>query len=354
MLPANDVFELDLGTHVGPYTTAVALNVTVTQPQQIGFLTVWPCGGHRPLVSNLNFVANETVPNLVVSKLSPGGTICMSGVSATHLVADLNGTYEVDGGLAAVPVEPLRILDTRYAIGVQTTDKLTGDNFLELQISGDNGVPLTAGAVTLNVTSTQPDEPGFLTVYPCGTEPPDASNVNYVANQTVPNLVTAKLSNEGKVCIYTSATTHVIADLAAWYGVDEPAGLIELNPSRILDTRLPLGVPEAAKVEPGAFIVLEVAGRNGVAPDADAVVMNVTVTEPEAEGFATVWPCDQSIPTVSNLNYSAGETNPNLVTVKLAADGTVCMYTLARAHLLADVAGYLTDQPIDGQALTLG
>lgn len=100
--------------------------------------------------------------------------------------------------------------------------------------------------------------------------------------------------------------------------------------------------------------MLEVAGQNGVASDADAVVMNVTVTEPEAEGFVTVWPCDQSIPTVSNLNYSPGETNPNLVTVKLAADGTVCLYTLARAHLLADVAGYLTDQPIDGQALTLG
>lgn len=55
-----------------------------------------------------------------------------------------------------------------------------------------------------------------------------------------------------------------------------------------------------------------------------------------------------------HISVTTGETNSDLVTVKLAADGTVCLYTLARAHLLADVAGYLTDQPIDGQALTLG
>jgi hypothetical protein len=170
----------------------------------------------------------------------------------------------------------------------------------------------------------------------------------------VPNLVTAKLSNDGKLCLFTQTTTHLVADVAAWYGVGRPAGLVDLEPVRILDTRAPIGVPLAGSVPAGQFVRLQVAGRGGVADDADAVVMNVTVTEPSASGFVTVWPCDRSMPTVSNLNYTAGDTRPNLATVKLAADGTVCLYTMATAHLIADVSGYLTEDPVDGLALTLG
>ena len=106
----DEVVELDFGSLVGPLTTAVVLNVTAVQPDRAGYLTVWPCGGDRPLVSNLNFDPNEIVPNLVVSKLGPGGTVCLSGIAATHLFADLSGTYEADGGLHAVPVTPTRVL----------------------------------------------------------------------------------------------------------------------------------------------------------------------------------------------------------------------------------------------------
>ena len=43
---------------------------------------------------------------------------------------------------------------------------------------------------------------------------------------------------------------------------------------------------------------------------------------------------------MSNVNYAAGETNPNLATVKLSADGKVCLYTLRRAHLIAQMWGH--------------
>jgi hypothetical protein len=348
----NEVVELDFGDLVGPQTTAVVLNVTVDQPESEGFVTAWPCGGDRPVVSNLNFAAGETVPNLVVSKLGPGGSVCLSGISRTHLIADLNGTFETDGGLLAQPVTPERLLDTRSAIGVPTTTKLRADSTLELQIVGAN-VPAAAGAATLNITVTEPDAPGFVTAYPCDQPRPTASNLNFAPGQTVANLVTAKLSADGRLCLYTLADTHLLADIAAWYGLDQPAGLIELAPERFLDTRSATGVPTTTKVAGGTFIELQVAGVGDVAADADAVVMNVTVTEPEGLGFVTAWPCDQSMPVVSNLNYAPGETNPNLATVKLSASGSVCLYTLATAHLLADVAGYLTDATVEGQELTL-
>jgi hypothetical protein len=349
----DEVVEVEFGELVGPLTTAVVLNVTVTQPDRLGFLTAWPCGGDRPVVSNLNFEPGETVPNLVVSKLGPAGTICLSGIANAHVIADLSGTYEADGGLLAVPVAPTRILDTRIGLGGES--RLSAGEVIELQVVGNDEVevPAAAGAATLNVTATGAAGLGYLTVYPCDADRPETSNVNYAPGQSIPNLVTTKLAAAGSVCIFSLTPVDVVVDLAAWFGVDQPAGLVELAPKRILDTRSGLGAP-TGKVDAGTFIEVQVAGRGGVADDADAVVVNLTVTEPEVPGFLTAWPCDRSMPVVSNVNYGAGETNPNLATVKLAADGTLCIYSLSNAHVLADVAGYVTDETVQGQQLVLG
>jgi hypothetical protein len=352
-LAVDQVIELGFAGLIGPQTSAVSLNVTVTQPDAVGHLTVWPCGGLKPTVSNLNFERGETVPNLVVSGLGPSGTVCISSIAATHVVADLNGSYEADGGLLASPVTPDRILDTRDGTGVQLAGKVGAGEVLELQVGGIGEVPIDAGAATVNVTVTQPEAAGHITAYPCDGDPPTASNLNYVAGQTVPNLVTAKLSKDGRLCLFTLSTTHLVADVAAWYGIDQPAGLISVTPARILDTRDGTGVAEPGKLAAGNFIRLEVAGTGGVPTAATAAVMNITVTQTEGEGFVTVWPCDRSMPTVSNLNYTAGDTRPNLATVKLAADGTVCLYTLATTHLIADVSAYLTAEQVAGQELTL-
>ena len=62
---------------------------------------------------------------------------------------------------------------------------------LRIKVAGTNGVPSTGvGAVSMNVTVTSPDGEGFITVYPCDSKP-DASNLNYTLDQTVPNAVIA-------------------------------------------------------------------------------------------------------------------------------------------------------------------
>jgi hypothetical protein len=81
--------------------------------------------------------------------------------------------------------------------------------------------------------------------------------------------------------------------------------------------------------------------------------MNVTATGTEAAGFVTIWPCDAARPVVSNLNFAAGETNPNSVSVKLSATGTVCLFSDATTHLIADVAGFTTSTPTDVVTLRL-
>jgi hypothetical protein len=348
----NEVVELKLPGRVGSDSDAVLLNVTVTEPESAGFVTVWPCGGTRPTASNLNFAPGETVPNLVMSRLGVDDRVCLSGIARTHLIADLAGTIEGDGGEHAVPVDPVRILDTRdTALGPGTS--LSDDSVLELAVAGEYGVPLTATSVTLNVTVTQPVQPGFVTVFPCGDEVPTASNVNYATGQTVPNLVTVPLSADGTVCFYTLGETHLIADLAAWYGFGEADGVIAVDPVRTLDTRTGLGAASAGAIPAGQFTRLQLGGAHGIPSDATAVVMNVTVTEPADLGFVTAWPCDRDRPVVSNVNFAPGETVPNLVTVRLAGDGSVCLYTHARAHLLADVSAYLTSTPVPGEAFQL-
>ena len=79
----------------------------------------------------------------------------------------------------------------------------------------------------------------------------------------------------------------------------------------------------------------------GMAPGTSTdVVLNVTVTEPVAAGYVTVFPCDAERPTASNLNFVTGQTVPNLVTVSLGSSGHVCFFASVATHLLADLSGW--------------
>jgi len=72
--------------------SAVALNVTVTNPIGPGFVTVYPCG-QRPVVSSVNFVAGQTVANAVIAPLSASGELCFFSNLDTDLVVDINGFF---------------------------------------------------------------------------------------------------------------------------------------------------------------------------------------------------------------------------------------------------------------------
>nr|WP_095873698.1 hypothetical protein [Streptomyces sp. TLI_235] len=142
-------------------------------------------------------------------------------------------------------------------------------------------------------------------------------------------------------------------------GPAEPAGgtgaaFNPLQPARLLDTRSALGRAGNGPVPGGQTVDLQVAGRGGVpAGGAESVVLNVTVTDPAGPGFLTAWPAGQARPTASSLNWTAGRTVPNLVTVPLGADGRVSLYvgSSGSAQLVADVLGYHT-KTVPGSAFT--
>ena len=341
---------LSLKEYVGPFTTAVTLNFTVSDPVYQGFPTVWPCGEPQPETSNLNFLAGQTVATLVVVALPEDSTVCIKSTSTTDMIADLTGLYDFEFGEPGRTVTPDRLLDTRNAIGVPGRTLVPADGVVSLQVAGRGGVPTGADAVTMNLTAVTAAAAGFVTVWPCDAQRPNSSNLNFVAGGTRPNLVTVALSEVGTACIYTSAEVHLLADVGTWFGDAGSSGFVELNPDRILDTRNGIGAPRS-KLGANSVLTLQVHGRGGVDSDADSVVMNVTATGTESAGFVTVWPCDAARSEVSNLNFAAGDTNPNLVSVRLSAAGTVCLFASARTDLLADVAGFMTSTPISIGAL---
>lgn len=251
---------------------------------------------------------------------------------------------------------PRRFLDTR--IDGQTIDdqsrgvglRLPGD-VLQLQVAGRGNVPVDADAIVMNVTVTEPVGPGFVTAWPCtspATAPPLASSLNFVTGETIPNLVIVPIGANGRVCLQTSVSAaHLIADVSGYF----PAGAAydSLSPQRVLDTRADGqtidGQFQAIGSRPaGEALQLSVLGRAGVPPDATAVVMNLTVTEPSGPGFVTAWPCTVPMippPLASNLNFVGGQTIANLVVVPIGPAGTVCLQSsVSASHLVADVSGY--------------
>jgi len=186
---------------------AVVLNVTVTAPTAGGYLTVFPAGSPRPMVSNLNFVKAQTVPNLVAVRLGTGGKVSFyNGSGGTvQVIADVAGYYLAGTSTQAgtlVSLTPVRVLDTDA--GIRAPKKpVPPHGTISVQVSGRGGVPVSgAGAVVLNVTVAAPMAAGYLTVFPAGSTRPAASNLNFAKAQTVANLVISKIAPDGTVSIY--------------------------------------------------------------------------------------------------------------------------------------------------------
>jgi len=135
-------------------------------------------------------------------------------------------------------------------------------------------------------------------------------------------------------------STHVIADVQAWFPAG--AGLHPVAPARILDTRDGTGGvagPVTGRVD---VMVSGVAGvpSSGVA----AVVVNLTVTSPNGQGYVTAWPGGTPKPGTSSINFALGETVANLAVIGLGADGRVSLDSATTTvQLIVDVLGWLAD-----------
>ena len=222
-------------------------------------------------------------------------TVAATNTAGTGLASTASGAATPVASLVALT--PSRLLETRSGPNDLTVDgsfqgigRRGAGTTLELTVTDRGGVPNNAGAVMLNVTAVSPGAAGFLTVFPCGTEMPLASSVNYGPGDVVANAVLAKIGTGGKVCIYSPAATDIVVDVTGYIAAGSLFGTVV--PGRLLDTR---SGPNDLTVDgsfqgngrrgAGTTLQLTVTDRGGVPNNAGAVMLNVTAVSPGAAGI---------------------------------------------------------------------
>lgn len=331
--------------------TAVALNVTVTNPTGGGYVTVYPDGISRPATSNLDFSAGQTDPASVVTQLGADGYVDLyygsSASASTDLIADVNGYYTQTAASGYQSLNPARLLDTRNGTGTGGSKaKLPGGQALTLTIAGADAGKLPASGITavaLNVTVTSPTGGGYLTVYPDGQSRPIASNLDFNAGQTVANTVMVPVGADGKIDLYygaaASASVALIADVAGYFSTSASGAYVPLAPDRVFDTRTSSAL---GPVPPGGFVLCNPLVDPAVPANASAYTFNLTVTGTTASGYLTGFPYISDLPKVSNLDFGPGQTVANLALIQAGDIGDVEFYNGSGGtiQIIADLFGY--------------
>ncbi|MDH6137681.1 hypothetical protein P3T37_007114, partial [Kitasatospora sp. MAA4] len=176
-----------ISTNAPAGATAVVLNLTATNADQTGHLTVFPEGASQPTTSNLNYTAGTNIANLVTVPLgSQSGVEVTTNTGSVDAVADVYGYYVPGAASKFTPTTPARILDTRNG---GDAGKLGQDSTLPLQVTGQGSVPSNATAVVLNLTTTEATDVSYLAAYPSGTPFTGTSNLNFQPGRNTPNQV---------------------------------------------------------------------------------------------------------------------------------------------------------------------
>ena len=344
-------FTVTASNGVGPDATQ-AFSGSVTQAPVVVDSTIAPIRVGVAFSDGVSVVGHPAVTYAVTAGSLPAGltldsatgaitgtptafgpydfTITASNGVNPPAVLHFTGTVELPGD-GLIGLTPSRLVDTRL-----TADPLAPGEVRKVPVAGIKGVPLDATAVVVTATVTGPKANGYLTVYPCDETPP-SSTLNFADGQTVANSATTGLDGFGHLCARSTSATELILDVTAAFSPTAGIGhLVTLNPIRLDDTR------SGAKIPAGTIHHVSVAGVGGVPADAIAAVLNVTVTEPDAAGYATVFPCGGAAPVASNVNFVSHQTVPAGITVKIGDAGTVCIIASATAHIVIDANGAYT------------
>ncbi|CAB5003611.1 unannotated protein [freshwater metagenome] len=244
-----------------------------------------------------------------------------------HLLADVQGYFSPNGNLRFTRSGPTRVLNTR-----------TGARVAKGSVTRVNsGAPGGADAVLVNLTMTDGVSGGFVTADRCSALtnlPPTKSNGNFVPQRNVANLAVVPIDSNGSFCIYSESDVHLLADVQGFFSTGGALGFTLLDPRRVLDTR--------AGKHPTANSITRVDPGIGAA---DAVLVNITMTEASGGGYITADRCSALAPgfqSKSNGNFTDGQNIANLTVVPLDPDGTFCIYTEHAVDLLVDLQGTFT------------
>lgn len=230
--------------------------------------------------------------------------------------------------------EPVRLFDTRSSMDGLTWDDATNE------LTWASGLPASVEGLWLNLAAVA-TTPGYITAFSTGSSRPDTSNIN-TSGRVRANLIPARLGASQSVSFYQSSPVELIGDAYATMSPDGD-GLELVDPVRVYDSRsveLPLRADETTVVDVGPP-----AGATGV-------LASVAALRPPADGFLTVFPCGEDLPT-STVNLAADEIASNQVVSALGADGTICLRPSQDMDGVFDVLGFFSSEGmLEYQAVT--
>jgi hypothetical protein len=316
--------------------TAVSLNVTAIGGAIGGWLSLYPAGGERPLVSAVNFGPGDVVPNHVIVPLGPDGGLELfngSGDAISALV-DIDGYYsgeDVPGGLMYMDAAPLRVVDMRSS-GVTIPAGQTAT----LPMTYGNGRLLPQGYVAdVNVTVTNQTGAGWASVYGGGTPLPPTSTHNWTApSQDTANRIAVAIGPGGAVNITngSNGSIQVVMDLFGTYNPVIGYRFTPITPKRVVDTRgsNALSSDASQKLDTSSW----------VSPEPHAFVGNLTADEPTSATYLQLWAgSSSSLPPVSNVNLQAGQTRANGF-IATASSNTLNVHNaFGSANAIIDIFG---------------
>ena len=224
-------------------------------------------------------------------------------------------------------IDPVRMLDSRFnnPVGITIFTHGVPQSF---QITGRNGIPANAVAITGNLTITGQQAGGYVTLGPSTGVAPTTSTINFPTKDVRANGVFVSLDGSGKLEAVYRATAgkkvQLILDVTGYFVAGSADNeYFPVTPARYLDTRS--GVPGGAHLlNPNVPFGFQVGGRTvgatTIPADAVAITGNLTVTGQTKGGYLSLTPTSVANPTTSNLNFPVGDTRANNVTVKLGAD----------------------------------
>jgi len=274
--------------------------------------------------ASFTFVANSTDTSAIGYFIITASANGYSPVEQTESVEPTGGdtTVVVQPGnpQGASSVSPVQIGATvdYFAGGVTESYVQAGTSAASFEVTGVEGVvPGGGGAVSGQdacVTipaGSRAELPEPIRFSSATIRPPGTYVVSFLvsefANQT---------SCSGPASAYYDGTSQLEILPASAYTA--------LAPQRILDTRTQGG----SGLGPNQTLDLTVVGGS-VPASASAVAINVTVTDTTQASFLSVYPAGTTRPLISNLNWTAGETIPNLVVVPVGTGGSITFYNLA-------------------------
>ena len=284
--------------------------------------------------------------------IGAGGTACpptdQRGAARPSSGCDI-GAVELTVPRLPLPIvnltSPVRGVDTRTGLG-GFTGQLTPGSDRCFTLGGLNGVPSDAAGVVVNLTAVGQTSIGWLTLYPDGQALPPTSTLNFDPDQyAIANGAIVRLGSNNQVCVDAgNSPANAVIDVTGYL---PSAGSISLtllpNPVRAVDTRSGIG-GFTGPIEPGVDPCYTIAGVLGIPADATGLVLNVTGTGYTSNGWLTVYPSDEALPSTSTANFDTHEyAIANNALMKVGTSGDVCVDAgQSASHVILDVVGYVT------------